>query len=407
MKSDAVRITRCRWLACWMLVGFSCGAFAGQSVTNLVTEDTGIKADMYTVNFTENSVLLGNSGGINRALFRSHGPDVQDGYVLTNAILRLYQDWTGGYSRSVNLYRMSTPWNMAVATWYTNTVGSTWASPGLLSGTDYVATPTATVTTPGANGYTAFTVTSDIQAFINGSDSSLSWLVKLPNETLLVRFRTLEHTDATQRPNIVYQYAKQEVRGTVVTNGATADTYVINTAPNTPQGGTTMLAGYFIAGASITRSLFATALPDMPPPAVIESAQLRLYQDNSLTGYREGAVIRLHRVLKPWSESSTWNSNGVASAWASSGLGAGSDYVASATDANVMPLNRHTYFDVTEDVRAFVNGDTPNYGWVAINAQESGITLSRFRTREDATASWRPALIVRYYIPLGTVLTVR
>ncbi|MGI5867937.1 MAG: DNRLRE domain-containing protein [Kiritimatiellia bacterium] len=407
MKCNAMTTTLRRWLACLMLASVSCGAFAGQSITNLLIEDTEMTPGRYTPESTANAVVLGTLGGnLYRSLFRAHGPDVQDGHVLTNAVLRLYVDQYG-LNRSVNLHRTTTPWDVAVATWYTNMTGAAWAEPGLLAGTDYVATPTATATTPGANGFTTFNVTADVQALLNSSDASLSWLAKLPNEAQLVRFRTLEHTEPSQRPNIVYHYAKQEVQGTVVTNEATADLHIIDTAPNTPQGGTTMLAGYLISSKSMTRSLVATALPVVPSAAIIENAQLRLYQDNNIASYREGAVIRLHRLLKPWNESATWNSNGIASAWAAPGLSAGADYVTAPTDANVMPLNRHTYFDVTQDVRAFANGDAPNYGWIAINAQESGNTLSRFRTREDATASWRPALIVRYSIPPGTVLTVR
>ena len=409
MKRNGADLIRMLTLGGLILAGAHDAAWAGQSVTNLVTADTELKVNRYTPVYTGNALLAGTlSSEIYRELVRVHGPDVQDGYVLTNAILRLYQDWTAGYNRTVNLYRTVTDWDNAVATWYTNVTGSTWAAPGLQSGTDHLATPAATAVTPAANGFTTFNVTAEVQNFLNGTDSSLSWLVKLPTETLLVRFRTLEHTDAALRPNIVYQYASTVVRGTTVTNTATADTYIDKSSPNTSLGsGTTLLVGYLDSTKGVNRALVKMSLPAIPPSAIIESAQLRLYQDLSITSYREGGLVDLHRVLKPWSETATWKSNTVESAWAVPGLEAGNDYHATPTDTNVMPLNRHTYFDVTEDVRAFVEGSVSNHGWVAINQQESGNTLARFRTREEPTASWRPALIVRYYIPPGTVVCIR
>ncbi len=409
MKNNGANRLGCLVIVCGSLAVLGGPAQAGQSVTNLLTMDTELRSNKYTTSSTGNAFLSGTTGGeIYRGLIASHGPDIQDGYVLTNAVLRLYQDWTQGYNRSVNLFRVNTVWDQAVATWYTNVTASTWGAPGLQAGTDYETTAAATATTPGSNGFTDFNVTDEIRALLNGTVSSLSWLVRLPNETQLVRFRTLEHTDSAQRPRIVYQYAKQDVRGTVVTNAASADANIVNTSPDTPRGtGSTILVGYFTSETSVHRALIRMSLPEIPPAGIIESAQLRLYQDLAVTGYQEGGLIDLYRVLKPWSESSTWNSNAVDSAWSVPGLAAGSDYRPEPTDTSIMTLNQYNYFDVTEDVRAFVDGTVPNHGWVAIHQQESGNTLARFRTREEPTVAWRPALIVRYYIPHGTILSIR
>lgn len=404
MKRNGADLIRMLTLGGLMLAGAHDAAWAGQSVTNLIIEDTDIQAGRTYVNGAGTTVLVGYLTNTNRAILKTHGPDVQDGYELTNATLRLYLDGYG-YNAQVNLFRLNVPWDTAAANWYDNTATTQWAAPGLLSGVDHQAAPTVSGNTPASNGFMSLDVTSDVKAFLTGSEVNLSWLVRRQSEAGFSRFRTLEDTESTRRPNIVYHYADKIVRGVVVTNAITADLYISASSPNAPQGGSTMLTGYFQTG--IVRCLIGASLPEIPPHAIVESAQLGLYQDNALTGYREGEIIKLHRVLKPWSESSTWKSNTVSSAWTTPGLGSGTDYAATPTDTNVMPLNRHTYFDVTEDVQGFAQGDLTNYGWVAINMKESGMTLSRFRTREETIAAWKPKLIVRYYIPLGTVLTVR
>ena len=43
-----------------------------------------------------------------------------------------------------------------------------------------------------------------------------------------------------------------------------------------------------------------------------------------------------------------------------------------------------------------------------INQQESGISLVRFRTREESgTSWWRPRLVIRYSVPQGMLIVIQ
>jgi hypothetical protein len=54
-------------------------------------------------------------------------------------------------------------------------------------------------------------------------------------------------------------------------------------------------------------------------------------------------------------------------------------------------------WDVVADVRAFVAGTATNNGWRIRDAVESASGEGRFGTREDATASRRPRLVITNY----------
>lgn len=374
---------------------------SGFSVADFVIQDTDVQEDRTAPNGSGTTVLAGtNASKINRALFKTYGPDIQDGYALTNATLYLFQDWATGRNKAVDIYRVLSPWDEATATWALSSGTTPWSQSGLQAGVDYVATPTASPTTPATDGFTAFDVTSDVAKYLAGTAEQNGWLVRLQTETGLVRFRTINEGSTALRPYIVYRYKPVPVNGTIIIQPVSADVSFSQPYPNTAQGGDTTLMGTHLGG--LWRTMLFANLPEIPPRAEIKSAQLRVYQDWSAG---ERRLVALHRVLKPWSETSTWNSNSVSTAWATPGLGAGTDYVETPTDVNYMPMNRYSYFEVTDDVRSFAQGEADNYGWVAINQQPT--TLVRFRTREATSADLRPVLILRYSIPTATVICVR
>jgi hypothetical protein len=351
-------------------------------------------------------MLAGTSGGnTERCLVWAHGPDVPDGYVLTNATLYLYQDLASpsGYGKVMDLYRVLTNWTHSAATWASNTASTTWTAPGLAAGSDYVAAATATATTPASNAFTVFNVTSNVLAFIAGSATNCGWLCRAHTESQLVRFRTIEDTTKTIWPYIVYEYDTPPVIGTIVTNLVDADTEIGNLNANTNYGtANNVVMGN--SGGSVYRALIRGPLTGIPAHAIVLNASLRVYSD-----WRDGLknLVDLHRVLKNWNEyEATWNSNMVASAWASPGLESGADYAAAITDTSYMPTNAFAYFDVTTDMRAFLQGTANNYGWAAINQNEAGGPV-RFRSREDITVDQRPYLIIRYSIPSGTMVAIK
>ncbi len=388
-----------------VLAGMPDEAAANLSVTNFLVADTYVQDGTKSAG-GDSTILAGTlSAKICRVLVRAHGPDVPDGYTLTNATLRLYQDWTQGYSKIVDLYPLRVTWSQSAATWLSNTTTTVWAAPGLASGTDYAATLSATATTPAVNGFTAFNVTADVLAFLAGTTANHGWVIRARTETQLVRFRTIEDTTAALWPHIVYQYAATPRPGTVVTNVLLHDTQVDAGAPNTTAGsGTAFHVGSLSSKA--VRGLVRGQVANVPPTAVVRSAELRCYQDYTTGG---GDVIRAHRILKSWNQSeATWNSNSVSLAWSAPGLGAGSDFAATATDASYAPpLAQFVSFDVTADVKAFLAGTAADYGWVLINEVEAALPVARFRTIEYGIGAQRPVLVIRYSIPSGTQVILR
>ena len=403
-----------RWKMSILVAGFAllfvinhC-AQAGLSFTNNISADTEIKAGRTTPGGYFTSTIIGTHGGnLVRSLCGvTHRPGVQDGYVLTNATLYLYQDLSNGYGKDIDIYRILKNWDEPVANWYSNTTTTAWTSPGLSQGIDYVATPTDTATAPTSNGFTAFDVTDDMEEFVAGSTPSVSWVTRLHIETGLGRFRTLNDDTPEERPYVVCQFAKQVLPGTIITNSITQDTYISVSNPNILHGTYgSMLVGFHGGGDGVVRGLLSTSVANIPPNATVLNAQVEVYQDYAPG---ENRSIALHRVLKPWNEASaTWNSNTVTSAWSVPGLGSGSDYKSSQSALNYMPMDTQTYFCVTEDVQAFVSGAESNYGWIMINQQESGLSLDRFPSRTASDTFKRPQLIIRYSVPQGTLIIIK
>jgi hypothetical protein len=381
-------------------------AHGGLAVTNYLVADTQIIQNGTTPQGSAGTVLSGTTGGlIYRTLFKAHGPDVPDGCVLTNATLYLYQDWSAGYSKVVDLYRMLNIWTQSAATWYSNTTSTAWNSPGLASGTDYAGTATTSVTTPAADGFTIFNVTTDVLAFVAGTTDNFGWVCRAHTESQLVRFRTIEDTVAAKWPYVVYEYNTPSVSGTIVTNPVTHDTQVDAANPNANAGaGTAMHVG--VQSSAANRSLVRSFVTNLPPTAIVLSAQLRCYQDYTTGG---GDLIDAYRVLQPWTQNeATWNSNTTTTAWTTPGLGAGTDRLAAPSDTSYAPpLAQQIFFDVTADVSAFLAGTATDHGWVLINQVETGTPVARFRTSEYGIVDQRPYLIIRYKLPTGALITVR
>jgi len=120
----------------------------------------------------------------------------------------------------------------------------------------------------------------------------------------------------------------------------------------------------------------------IPPGSIIERAFLVLTTEG--TNADSGSGGRLHRMLLPWSESSTWNSLG-------SGVQLGAEALGAADHVTGAVAKTTRTFDVTASVQAWVDG-APNHGW---SIQAAGTDRWEFRSSQWPQAAERPMLVVR------------
>lgn len=160
------------------------------------------------------------------------------------------------------------------------------------------------------------------------------------------------------------------------------------------------------------RGLFQFDVSSIPAGSTISSGvvTLRCGQNGSANAYD----VLLYRGLVQWYEGqknntapdagqdgSTWakrNANG-AVAWAGGvGGGSGSDYVATATATTSVTGSAADYtWTVTADIALYVAGTATNYGWWMLHGSETTDSVYKgFRSSDDATASYRPKLVVEY-----------
>jgi hypothetical protein len=385
---------------------FTAGLIYGDLVTtNYLAQDTAIIEDSLNNMSHQGTIIIGNNSGIHRGLLKAANPDVPGGYEITNATLYILQDAYGAGSK-MDLYSMLTPWDEDYVNWTNRTDTETWSIPGMAAGADYNSNIVATATSSAVPEWLTFDVTDEVQGFANKTATNNGWFFKKENEAGFARFRTVHGDNGKAMwPYLKLQYRALTKSSSAITNAISTDSQIVSASPNATAGGSTTMEMGYSSSKGIQRGLIKCNCPEVasiPSNAIILSADLRIYQNN-LVG--ENNFIDIHRILKNWdADSTSWNSNTVASAWSSPGMEAGADYKAVATDTSYMPLNEYVTFDVTDDVRAFLNGTAINYGWVLMNQIENNVDkLAVFRT-DDAT---KAVVIIRYHVLLATVLIVQ
>ncbi len=129
--------------------------------------------------------------------------------------------------------------------------------------------------------------------------------------------------------------------------------------------------------------LVGTAPGQVPPGATIRGAWLTVTSEGANAQSPDGGSF--HRMLVPWTETSTWNALG-------NGVQLGTEAVAQADASSVgMFADRVTgSIDVTASVRAWANG-APNHGWVIVANGSNGWA---FRSADWVGIAERPMLTV-------------
>jgi hypothetical protein len=132
--------------------------------------------------------------------------------------------------------------------------------------------------------------------------------------------------------------------------------------------------------------IFGTDPGQIPPRSRIVSARL------TVVAFDPGNTVFLHRVLVPWSGSSTWNSM-------SAGLSS-DDLEATRlrdgfTFGDIVMDKQQVDFDVAGAIQSWANG-APNHGWVFINTGSNGWD---FYSSDWHETDLRPSLVVEFEAP--------
>ena len=169
------------------------------------------------------------------------------------------------------------------------------------------------------------------------------------------------------------------------------DTYVSASGTTSTHGSATpIVAGQSPKSEGLIRfdSLIGSGSSQVPAGAKITSAKLTLQtSSNSVDG--SGGSFGIHRLLKSWTESSTWSSLG-------SGISTDGIESLSAADSTITPggAGKLVTFDVTKSVQAWANGSS-DFGWV-ITANSGGTDAWRWLSDEYSNVALRPMLKVSF-----------
>jgi hypothetical protein len=178
---------------------------------------------------------------------------------------------------------------------------------------------------------------------------------------------------------------------TTVTLQATSDSYVNSAASGTNYGTADTLAVKVNTTSNYYRSFLQFNLSGIPPTAVILSARLRLTPKGTenITALNSSQLVLDANNLS-WSEGAVnfGNQPGLNSA------------CITITASSISNLKRE--FLVTDHVQAMVDGRSANFGWRIRRNPENAVTANTsYYSRQAASSSNRPELIVQYYEPMS------
>jgi hypothetical protein len=173
---------------------------------------------------------------------------------------------------------------------------------------------------------------------------------------------------------------------TTCTLAPNADTYADGGAPLTVQGtATTLHVRSQLALNKRTYVRFDVASCSIPAVARLKTGSFKLVLTTAPASSR---TYDVHRVTAAWTEAALTSSAQPATAGTAT---------ASATTGTATGVTLTT--DVMADVSAFVTGTATNQGWRVKDRTEDALSSveSQFGSRENATASQHPSLVVTYY----------
>jgi hypothetical protein len=197
----------------------------------------------------------------------------------------------------------------------------------------------------------------------------------------------------------------------------TSDAILANDAEaNANLGGAENLEVFFGEGEEHRRSLVRWDLSALPDDAVVAAATVALYRYEG--GAEDAMQVALYRVTNSWTEGTGWDlwsdpsyvPDGATWALASPGTAwttPGGDYDAAVVGQGTLPAgmgNGWVNLDATAAVRAWVEGDAPNYG-LLLRPQSGDYSYHYYHSRNHGVPNLRPRLVVTYTVggvPMAT-----
>jgi hypothetical protein len=322
--------------------------------------------------------------------------------IIVSADLMLHVNNGGS---GTPLYRMLKPWDATNDTW------TSWGG-GIdkdnIEATNAYFSQIGTFPVSGATttGTILVSVLPDIQAWVGGQ-SNFGWVLPAWDfATDNTVFTPSEGTNAVDRPRLVVKWvpagtASASFRYGV--NGYTSahDTRLRKGSPDTDYSAVTAV----FVDAEVTspnndpeepllrfEDIVGTNPGQIPPNANVQIAVLDLA---SVVGDAMGDGGKIHAMLQPWQDTSTWNSmvNGISA----DGVEAAITPTAVAGNSSLTPDVQGGYltFEVTPDVQAWSSNTRPNYGWAFIPWPAGGNGWA-WSTAEATDPNTRPQLRVYY-----------
>ncbi len=163
------------------------------------------------------------------------------------------------------------------------------------------------------------------------------------------------------------------------------DAYVVSTFLNTNWDYSYTWVGNW--GSEIERTYIQFDLSTVPAGAVVDDADLKLYQYNSVGS--GSFIVGLYQVISGWEESNvTWSNQPDSSTEAEA-------------SRNIYTSTTWRNWDIDDLVKSWLDGSITNYGMLLKATNEASINMkAAFRTSDytiDTTK--RPKLEIDYYIP--------
>jgi hypothetical protein len=161
------------------------------------------------------------------------------------------------------------------------------------------------------------------------------------------------------------------------------------------------------------RGLVKFDLSTVPAGAAISSATYSMFEYAAAnTGTSNSWPVGLKRVLRNWDETNaSWNKYDVTNSWTTAGATAdGLDRVATSSATQMMDgvaasaMVNWTGDLLNADIQQYIDGTTPNYGWLIQGAPNQGvvpIAYNNFYTSDHTTSTVRPKLVLNYTLPLS------
>jgi hypothetical protein len=151
------------------------------SVTLPPYQDSYINSGATTTNYGTNVNLLdGRSGNTyQKALIQFDLSSIPSGSTIESATLQLYATATGNQQDTVNIYRLRRSWNETQVTWVKSDTATSLGSVGAANtSSDFVNTIIASTPINGGTGvWYSWTVTNEVDAFVNHSVTNNGWLL--------------------------------------------------------------------------------------------------------------------------------------------------------------------------------------------------------------------------------------